>query len=248
MAYPVHPAWKRGTQWLNAGGIFGAVGGLVVFALPLLFVALAKYNPGGFFVFASSPIQFTGPSLLAGSALTLVSLFCYRWAYSVLRRARPGYWGASVLCLIGSSGLILIAVAAAVVFGGAASIEACVQGSYSSALSCVESASPVGAYAGVLGFWLGWVGAVGIAIGLFLASSSFRSAAYLAGGVLYAILLAVLVGPFAGLVHPLPDIPYLLAAVPVLAILAPILVAVARPTLPAPGVVPGPEPSTAPPA
>ncbi|MGI0068584.1 MAG: hypothetical protein ACREB9_09325, partial [Thermoplasmata archaeon] len=79
----------------------------------------------------------------------------------------------------------------------------------------------------------------------FIASGSFRSAAYRAAAVLYALLLAVLVGPFAGLVHPVPYITLILAAAPVLAILAPIAVAGARPTIPAPGVTPWTELSAA---
>ncbi len=247
MAAPAssHPAWKRGARWLYAGGVFGGVGGLIGLALPLAFVYLAKYNPGGFFVIAPSLIRFTGLFVLAGSVLVLASFFCYRWAYSVLRQAHRGYWGASLLCLVGSSGLVLIAVAAAFATGGAVALEACVRGSYSNALSCVESASPVGAYAGLLGFWLGWIGAIGIAVGLFLASGSFRSPAYGAAGVLYALLLAVLVGPLVGLVHAVPYATYLLAAAPVLAILAPVFVAGARPTIPEPAVAPWTEPSPA---
>ena len=237
---PPHPAWKRGTQWLYAGGLLGAVGGLVALGLPITFVYLAKYNPGGFFVFAPALVQLTSAVVLMGSVLVMASFFCYSWSYSVLRRTHHGFWGPYILYFIGSSGLILIAVAAAFATGGPAALEACVKGSYSNALSCIDSASPIVAYAGTLGFWLGWVGGIGLAVGLFLASRSFRSVGYRAAGALYALLLVVLVGPFVGLLYPVPYVTYLLAAVPVLAILAPAFVVGARPTIPASAVSPEP--------
>lgn len=230
---------RRGSQWLRAGGGFGLLGGIVAILLPFLFIWLAKYDPGGFFTFATSFVQFTSLLFLVGSVLVLVSFFCYRWSFSVLRKANPRYWIASALCLIGSSGLLILVIAAGLAAGDANSFVGCAQGSLSNAFSCIQSASPVSAYAALLGFWLGWIGAVGIVIGLFHAAGSFRSALYGTAGALYLILIVLLVGPFVAVLAPVSFVSWLLLVVPAFAIAAPALVVAARPTLPALAPPPG---------
>ncbi|MGI0054964.1 MAG: hypothetical protein ACREBZ_04515 [Thermoplasmata archaeon] len=226
------PVARRGTEWLRAGGVFGLAGGILAIALPFLFLWLAKNEPGGFFTFAASFLQFTSLLVLVGAVLVLISFFCYRWSYSLLRQASARFWVASALCLVGSSGLILIIIAAALASGQSNALVTCAQGSLSHAFSCVQSASPASAYAGLLGFWLGWIGLVGIVLGLFLSAGTFRSTLYGAGGALYSILVILLVAPFIATLYPVPFISGLTLAVPIAAVLAPLLVALAIPSRP----------------
>ncbi|MGC2288714.1 MAG: hypothetical protein WA688_02505, partial [Thermoplasmata archaeon] len=83
---------------------------------------------------------------------------------------------------------------------------------------------PLGADTGLVGFWLGWLGGLGIVVGLSLAGRRYRNSPVSGGAALYAILLLVLIGPFVGLLTPLPGIDYLLLVAPLFIVLAPGLV------------------------
>ncbi len=214
----------KGLRRLGVGAGLGLAAGIVAVVLPVLFVYLSTYAPGGFFRLNASLLDTSSILVLAGAILYILSLFLYRRSFSALRQVDRRFAVASVLCIVGSVGFLLLLVAAAVLLGSTNALLSCVHGEPSHALSCVQSGTPLGAYTGLAGFWLGWLGGVGIVMGLLLAGGRFRQGAITAGGVAYALLLVVLVGPFVTIFRPVPGLEYLLVAAPVLVVLGPALV------------------------
>jgi hypothetical protein len=215
---------QRGVRRLGTGAGLGLAAAITLFVLPITFLWLSTYAPGGFFTYGDTLIDVTSILLLAGALLFLVSLFEYRRGFSALRKVSQGFRVASFLCLIGSIGFLLIVIVAAVVLGSAGSMVTCLRGQPGHLYSCLKSTQPVGAWVALLGFWLGWIGAVGIVTGLILSAGRYAQPALSSGGALYAILLVVLVGPFLFLFAPFEGAQYLLLAAPVLALLAPAFV------------------------
>lgn len=214
----------RGIRRLGIGSGLGIAGGLLAVALPLGLLALNAYGPSEFFTFTTFFVQLLSVLLLAGAILFLLSLFTYRRAFAALRHADRRFVTASVLCLVGTLGFLLLVIAAAVLLGSTSSLLTCWHGQPSHALSCVRSGTPLGAYTGLAGFWLGWLGGLGIVLGLSLAGHRFRRGALTGGAVLYSLLLLVLIGPFADLVFPVPGVRYLVVVAPLLVLLAPAVV------------------------
>ena len=225
---------RRGNRWLGAGGAFGLAGGIAAVALPVVLVELSRHTSGGISTASTTLIGWSSWFLLVGAALLLVSFFAYRWGYSVLRKIDPKYWVASALCIVGSSGLLLLIVAAAVATGSESGLLSCVQGPYSQVYSCIQGQTPLGAYTGVVGIWLGWIGGIGIVVGMFQAAGRFHSALYGAAGACYLITVVLLVGPLTGIFVSLPFIEPLIVMVPVFAVVAPALVLLAHPSCPRP--------------
>lgn len=214
----------RGIRRLGIGSGLGVAGGLLAVALPLGLLELNAYGPSQFFAFSTFFVQLLSILLLAGAILFLLSLFSYRRAFAALRHADRRFVSASVLCLLGTLGFLLLVVAAAVLLGSTNSLLSCLHGEPSHALSCVRSGSPLGAYTGLAGFWLGWLGGLGVVLGLSLSGHRFRRGALTGGAVLYALLLLVLIGPFADLVYPVPGVRFLVVVAPLLVLLAPAVV------------------------
>ena len=214
----------KGVGRLGAGAGVGLAGGIVGVVLPIVFLWLTTHNPGGFFVYDTTLIDTTGFFVLAGAILLLVSLFLYRRSFSALRKVDGRFAIASGLCLVGSVGFLLLLVCAGLLVGSSSSLVQCLHQSPTHALTCIRSGQPLGAYTGLAGFWLGWLGGVGIVVGLALAGRRYQNGAVSGGASLYAVLLLVLVGPFLSLLTPLPEIDYLLLAVPLFIVLAPGLV------------------------
>jgi hypothetical protein len=214
----------KGALRLRAAASIGLAGAIVGIVVPIAFVLLASYNPGGFFTFASQLVELTAILVLAGAILLLISFFVYRRSFAALRKVDPRFVVASVLCIIGSIGFLLLVVSAAVVAGNSSSLLTCLHGQPSHALSCLRSGQPLGAYTALAGFWLSWIGGVGLVLGLFSAGSRFQRRVIAAGGAVYALLLIVLIGPFVALVTSVPGTEYIILVVPVLSIAAPALV------------------------
>jgi hypothetical protein len=221
---PARTEDHTGARRLALGGGLGFAAGLLTLVLPLVFLYLATYDPGGFLTLGPDLFQDLSILVLAGAILFLLSLLLFRRAFSVLRTVDPRFGVASTLCLVGSVGFLLIVVLAAYVLGSTDSLSSCLNGSPSHALTCLRSDQPVGAYSGLLGFWLGWVGGVGIVLGLFSAARRFERGALSGGAALYLLLLLVLVGPFLEVLVTVPGAQYLLLVAPVFAVLAPGLV------------------------
>jgi hypothetical protein len=222
--HPIRQEEITGFGRLGTGAGVGLAGGILGVVLPIVFLWLTTHNPGGFFTYDTTLLDTTGFFILAGSILLLVSLFLYRRGFAVLRKVDGRFAIASVLCIIGSIGFLLILVSAAVLVGSSNSLLQCLHQSPSDALSCVRSGQPFGAYTGLVGFWLAWLGGLGIVVGLSLAGRRHRNSTVQGGAALYAILLLVLIGPFLGLLFSLPGIEYLLLVAPIFLVLAPGLV------------------------
>jgi hypothetical protein len=214
---------EKGAVRLGIGAGLGFAGALCAIVVPLAFVFLVTDVHSGFFVFDSSLVEATSILVLVGAILLLLSLFFYRRSFAAIRKVDRRFVAASVLCIIGALGFLLLLVAAAVVVGDANSLLACAHGQPSHALSCLESGQPLGAITGTVGFFLGWLGGLGIVLGLFLAGNRFRVGALGGSAVVYLVLLLILLVPFLALVVSLPNLAALLLLAPILAILAPAL-------------------------
>jgi hypothetical protein len=225
---------RKGVERLGIGAAMGLAAGVMTVVAPIVFLLLAVENPGGFFTFAPALLQTTAVLVLAGAILYILSLFLYRRAFAVFRKVDRRFTAASVLCLIGSIGFLLLLVAAAVVIGNASSLVGCLHGQPSHALSCLRSGAPLGAYTGLLGFWLAWLGGVGVVVGLALGGARSRRRVLYGGSVVYAILLVALIGPFVAFLVTIPGVTYLLWTAPLLVLLAPGLVLAASRMGPAP--------------
>lgn len=230
---PVTTEDAKGVEYLAVGAAMGIAAAVMTLVVPVVFLLLAVENPGGFFSFAPALLQTTATLVLAGAILFLVSLFLYRRSFARFRKVDRRFTAASVLCIIGSIGFLLLLVTAAVVLGNASSLVNCLHGQPSHALTCLRSGQPLGAYTGLAGFWLAWLGGLGIVVGVSMAGGRSRRPMLYAGAAVYAILLLLLVGPFAAFVVPVPGIRDLLWVAPILALLAPALVLAASRMTPA---------------
>jgi hypothetical protein len=213
----------KGSHRIAIGAGLGVAGAAITLLLPFALLWLAVYNPGGFFELNPDLVRDISLLVLAGAILFLLSLFLYRRGFAVLRGVDRRFTVASVLCLIGSLGFLLILVAVVVILGSTNSLVSCIHGQPSHALSCLRSGQPLGAYTGLAGFWLGWLGGVGLVLGLASAGRRFSRGVLYGSATMYAILLLALVGPFLGLIYPVPGAQYLLLLTPLLALVAPAL-------------------------
>jgi len=215
----------KGLYRVAMGAGIGLAAAVLAIVVPVIFLLVASYDSGGFLALNQAAfLDATGLLIFVGALLFLLSFFIYRRGFAHLRKVDPRFTAASVLCLLGSIGFLLILVAAVVVVGSASSLLSCVNGHPSHALSCLESGQPLGAYTGLAGFWLGWLGGVGIVLGISSASSRYHTRAVGYGAVSYGILLLALVGPFVALVVSFPGVEFVLLLVPILSVLAPYLV------------------------
>jgi hypothetical protein len=222
---------QKGVRRLDLGAALGLVGALVAIVIPISFVLLATYNPGGFFKFVGQLVEVTSLLVLAGAILLLLSLFVYRRSFAALRKVDDRFLLASILCIIGTIGFLLLVVAGAVAAGNSSSIVACTQGKPSQILSCLKSGQPLGAYTAIAGFEFVLVGIFGLILGLWSAGSRFHRRGYTAGAGLYGILLLVAIGPFIALLTPVPGIEYVVFLLPAVAVAAPALVLLASRSL-----------------
>jgi len=213
---------QKGRYRIATGAAVGLAGALLAIVLPIAFLLAAAYAPTGFLsLHQTGLIEATALLILAGAILFLISLFLYRRGFAQLRKVDTRFSVASALCIIGTVGFLLILIAAVVIIGSANSLLTCINGHPTHALTCLRSGEPLGAYTGLVGFWLGWIGGVGLVLGLSAGSSRFHSRPIGLGAALYGVLLIALVGPFIALVVTFPGVEYLLLLAPILSILAP---------------------------
>lgn len=216
---------RKGLDRIATGAGVGLAGALLAVVVPVTFLLVAAYAPASFLsLHQTGFIEASALLIVAGAVLLLVSLFLYRRAFAQLRKVDPRFIAASVLCLIGTIGFLLILVSALVIVGSANSLLSCIHGQPTHALTCLRSGEPLGAYTGLVGFWLGWLGGVGLVLGLSAGSSRFRSRSIGVGAALYGVLLLAIVGPFVALVVTFPGVEYLLLVAPVLSLAAPLFV------------------------
>jgi hypothetical protein len=227
MSATANVAWvqdEKGAFRLALGAWLGLFAGLIAIVLPLVAIFLSAYDPGGFFTFGTSMIQTSGALILAGVVLFILSLFCYRRGFASLRTVDGDFALASFLCIVGTLGFLLLLVSAAVLTNSSSSVLQCVNGQPSHALSCLQSGQPLGAYTGLAGFVLAWLGGLGIAYGLWLAGDRFDERPVTLGSVFYLLFLLILVSPLVALAIPLPGAGFFLLVVPILTVAAPALV------------------------
>ena len=213
-----------GLRRLTAGGVLGLAGGLLAVAIPVGLAAGVRWAPGGALAWSSNLLLAGGVLILAGAILLVLSFLAYRRAFARLRTVDRRFLPASLLCLLGTLGFVLLVVAAAVAIGDASGLLGCVSGAPTRALACVRDASPLGAYTAVAGFALSWLGSLGLVLGLGLAGTAFRRRSFTGAAVLYAVLLLALVGPFLALLVTVPGVGYFLLVAPLLAVVAPAFV------------------------
>jgi len=217
--------WEsKGLRRIAVGAGLGVAGGIATVGLPIAFLLLATYNPGGLFTFGAPLIEATSILVIAGAILFILSLFLYRRGFGALRRIDRRFRTPAVLCIVGSLGFLLLLVSAAILFGSSNTLLNCLHGQPSHALSCLRSGTPLGAYTGLAGFWLGWLGGLGVVLGLGTAGRRYHRAALWGGGVLYALLLLALLGPFLALFYTFGGEQYALLVIPFLIVIAPALV------------------------
>jgi len=228
MVAPSVPSSEDDTTGLfrvATGAGVGLAAAVLAIVIPVGFLLVASYAAVGFLsLHQTALLDSTALLILAGAILFLVSFLLYRRGFSRLRKVDSRFTAASILCLIGTVGFLLVVVAAIVIVGSSSSLLSCIGGQPTHALSCLRSGEPLGAYTGVVGFWMGWLGGVGIVLGLAATSSRFHTRAIGVGAALYAVLLLVLVGPFVSLVVSFPGVQYIVVAVPILSVLAPLFV------------------------
>jgi hypothetical protein len=229
---------------LRLGAGLGLAAAAIAVGVPAVLLYLAAYGLTGFLAFGPSFVEALSILFLAGAILFLLSFFAYRRSFAAFRRVDARFAPASVLCLIGTIGTLVLVVSAALLLGSSSSLVACLHGRPAHVLSCIRTASSLEGYASVAGFWLGWIGGVGVVLGLGTAGGRYRRGALTGAAVLYALVLLALVGPFLVLFRTFPDANYVLLATPLLLLLAPALVwSGTHPwqvhTLPAPTQTPG---------
>jgi len=216
---------RKGLFRIATGAGIGLAAALLAIVIPVGFLLAASYEPGGFLsLHQTAFLDATCLLILAGALLFLLSLFIYRRAFAILRKVDRRFLVASVLCLIGSIGFLLLLVAVVVIVGSSSSLLSCINNQPSHALTCLRSGQPLGAYTGLIGFWLGWLGGVGIVLGLSAGSNRFHRREIGLGAALYALLLLALIGPFVALVVSYPGVEFVLLLAPLLSLLAPFFV------------------------
>ncbi|MCI4323275.1 MAG: hypothetical protein L3K03_04550 [Thermoplasmata archaeon] len=217
---PAVPRENPGIRRIAIGAGLGLAGGLVGIVFPIALIVLGTLEPGGLAKLGSSTLEATTILVLAGALLFVLSLALYRWGFSALRKVDRTFTTASILCLVGSLGFLLILLAATLLVGSSNALVACAQVPQQG-LKCLDNVSPLGAYSATIGFWMAWIGGVGLVLGLGHTGGRYHRAPIYGGSFLYGLLLLVVVGPFLGLVYAVPHVEYLLLAIPLLALLAP---------------------------
>ncbi len=212
---------SKGLRRISTGSTIGLVAGIVGLALPVGLFLLATYSPGTILLNGPELIQATALLALAGVLLFALSLSVYRLGFWALQSFDRGFWSASVLCLLGTVGAILIAIPIALAFAFSDAISNCIKGAPTHALTCLSSAAPLAASWAIVAFWLVWLGGLGVVVGIILAGRRYHQGWFYGGAALYALLLLGFIGPILGLLLPIGALTYPLILAPILILLAP---------------------------
>ncbi len=224
LSVPASTEEGKASASLRRGSAAAIGGALLALGVPAVLLALTSRGYRPFALSDANLLRLESALVVVGAILVLLALLLYRRAFSHLRHTDRRLVPAATLCLVGSLGALAIVVAGAYLSGGPAGFTGCLNGHASHALSCLRSEDPTAGYLALAGFWLVWLGAVGLAVGLLLSGRHFRSASLTAGGVVYALLVLDLLAPFAALlvVSSLSRLvaTYALLGAPVLALVA----------------------------
>jgi hypothetical protein len=214
----------KGLHRIGTGSTIGLAAGIAGLVLPVTLILLATYSPGTPFLRGTELIQVTAIMALAGAILFAIALLVYRLGFAALRHFDRRFWTASILCMLGTVGVLLIVAAIALAFASSDAMANCIQGAPTHALACLKTAAPLASYSGLVGFWLLWLGGLGIVVGIGLAAVRYGEGWFYGGAALYALLLLGLIAPALGLLFPIGALTYPLLAAPVLALLAPAVI------------------------
>jgi hypothetical protein len=215
---------EKGARRLAIGAWFGLIAGFLAVVVPVAVIEISKYSPIGWLTLASTSVLTSSLVILVGAVLFAVSMFFYRSAFSKMRKFDPLLWGATILCLVGSIGFVLLVIATGYLSGHSDTLAGCLKGPASGILSCIESGEPFGGYTVLVGFLCAWLGGLGIVVGLLVSSGHLGRGTIGLGGVVYLLFLIVALIPFIGIIVEFPGIRYILLLLPILVIAAPALV------------------------
>ncbi len=219
------PLDPRGLRWIMTGaglGLAAAATGLVV---PVSLLFLDAYSPPGLLTLGPTLIKATGLLAVAGTLLFALSLIAFRYGFAAFRKFERWFWIASVLCLVGTIGWLLLILPVGIALTSSTSLFDCVRAAPSHALVCLQAVAPLASYVGILAFWLVWLGQLGIVVGLAFTGRRFREPSLHVGTALYALLLLIFIAPFIGLMFANSVLAYAALAAIVLGLLAPAFVA-----------------------
>ncbi len=220
----------KAARLLRVGSALAVAGSFLLLGGPTALLFLARRHLYGLAPGAGRLVGWDGYFVIAGGIFVLLALLSYRRSFSHLKHADAALRPAAFLCLIGSLGALVLVVAGAYLTAGASGITGCLSGRSDHALACLRSADPTAGALAIAGFWLAWLGIVGVAGGLFLSGRHFRRGLVSAGGALFALLAADLLVPFVAVLARVPDGAYALAIAPFAAVLAGLLVLIGAPT------------------
>ncbi len=208
------------------GSVLALTGAGLALAVPVALALAGARGRWSLFGASVEFVSFAGALVLVGSLLFLFATAAFHRGFVRLRHIDRRFSWVAALCLVGAFGFVVLLASALLLEADAASLSGCAQGSSGSLLACLRSGSPLGAYTGTIGFWLGWLGGLGLVAGLLLAGRRAGRPALVAGGAAYALLLGLLADVFVALGYELIGTSTVLALAPVLAIVAPALVLV----------------------
>jgi|HubBroStandDraft_1064217.scaffolds.fasta_scaffold313409_1 hypothetical protein len=204
-----------------AGSTIGLAAGVTGLALPIALILLASYSPGTIYLTGAQLVEATAILALAGALLFALSLWVYRLGFSMLQRSDKRFYVASVLAWIGTVGVLLVVVAIGIAFLSSGTMSGCIQAAPANSLACLHAAAPLASYSGVLGFWLVWLGGLGVVFGIGLAGTRYHQLWFYGGAGVYSLLLLGLIAPALSLVFPIDPPAFLLLATPLLAAFGP---------------------------
>jgi hypothetical protein len=204
-----------------AGSTVGLAAGVTGLVLPAALILLASYSPGTIYLTGTQLVEATAILALAGALLFAISLWIYRLGFSMLQRSDRRFIVASILAWVGTVGVLLVVVAIGIAFVSSGTMSGCIQSAPTNALACLRAAAPLASYSGAVGFWLVWLGGLGVVFGIGLAGTRYRQPWFYGGAGIYSLLLLGLIAPALSLVFPIDPPAFLLLATPALAALGP---------------------------
>jgi len=131
--------------------------------------------------------------IVAGAALTLISMALYIVAFSSFRKLQPGFGGPMGLSIVGFLGMLLITLGAVLVLATLVSAVGC---SASSGSNCVDfGALGAGVYSILGGALLAFIGWIGLLIGVYRIGKRYDSTVTKVGAILYIIPAINIIAP-----------------------------------------------------
>lgn len=215
---------KTGAGRFLIGGWLGVLAGILAVDTAVVAIEIAVAYAHGVVPLDAATVVTASVLILVGNALYLGSIFFYRRGFVQLRRFDAKFWWATVLCLAGSLGFLLLIVSAIVVARDPSPVVACLHGPLVDLRVCLQTGLPLGEDAALVGLGLAWVGGAGISLGLYLSGRHLHHRWWTFAAVAYGAFLLALLIPFLASVFPMPVFETLEWLLPVLALAAPVSV------------------------